>query len=84
MSRIHLQPLGQVKHDFDITAATITIILVTVVRATTVTVALMQTSTMAEKSDRGESHSANAIHTQEMINQHLYQTIHILQQVDVI
>lgn len=56
--------------------ATITTILEAVVGATTVTMALMQTSTMVEKLDRVESHFADAL------TNIFYWAIHILQQVD--
>lgn len=44
-------------------------------------VALMQIVAMAEIIDRVVASSAYALLAQEMLNQHLYQSIHILQEV---
>lgn len=60
--------------------AIIIAILAAVVGTTTKTVALMQTVTMVEMLGRAVFHSSDAFQAQEMLNQHLYWTIHILQQ----
>lgn len=70
------QSLHLGKRDFGITAA----IIIGIARATTAAVALTQTATTAETVNAIISKSAEALLAHEILNQHLYQAIHILQQ----
>ena len=70
----------QGKRDFGITAAIIVAIITGIAGATTAAVALTQTAAMAETINAVVSKSAVALQAQEVLNQHLYEAIHILQQ----
>ena len=63
-----------------IIAAIIAAITAGIDRATTAAVALTQTTTRAETVNAVVSKSAKVLQSQEVLNQHLYQAIHILQQ----
>ena len=76
MPQTHLQSLHWGKRDFGIAAA----IIAGTAKATTAAVALTQTATIAETTNAIVSKSAEALQAYEVLNQHLYQAIHILQQ----
>ena len=63
-----------------IIAAIIAAITAGIDRATTAAVALTQTTTRAETVNAVVSKSAKVLQAQEVLNQHLYQAIHILKQ----
>ena len=71
------QPLDQGKRDFVIIAAIIVAIIVGISGVTTAAVAT-QTATMTETINAVVSKSTEALQAQEVLNQHLYQAIHIL------
>lgn len=68
------------KKDFGIIAAIIT----GIARPTTAAVALTQTATQAETINAVISKSAEVLQAQQILNQHLYQVIYILQQIDLL
>ena len=61
-------------------AVIIAAIIAGIAGATTAAVALTQTAAMAETINAVVSKSTEALQAQEVLNQHLYQAIHILQQ----
>ena len=78
IAQTHLQPIHWGKRDFGITAVIIVAIIASIARVTTAAVALMQTATMVETVNAVVvSKSAEALQAQEVLNQHLYQAIHI-------
>lgn len=82
MAHTHLQTLHQGKRDFGIIAAIIVAIIAGIAQVTTVAVALTLTDTTTETINMVVSKSAEALQAQEVLNPHLYQAIHILQQID--
>lgn len=69
---------SKLKRDFKITAAVIAATVLGVGGAVAKAVPLTQTATMAKIFNQVVAKSAKTLRAQEIINQHLYQAIHVL------
>lgn len=80
MAQTHSQPLYQAKRDFSFTAA----IIADTAGVTIAAGAFTQTATTLKTVNAVVSKSAEMLQKQEVLNQQLYQAIHILQQIDLL